>query len=96
MCTERTFVNKKSGPANSRPVLHDPAYHAGEVSALVPINFIQLPVVVICAYFLFDQKLDAATAIGAVIIVGANVYIARREARFARELGNAATHASQA
>ncbi len=62
------------------------AYHAGEVSALVPINFIQLPVVVICAYFLFDQKLDAATAIGAVIIVGANIYIARREARLAREV----------
>ena len=60
------------------------AYHAGEVSALTPINFIQLPVVVICAYFLFDQKLDVATAVGAGIIVGANVYIARREARLAR------------
>jgi drug/metabolite transporter (DMT)-like permease len=60
------------------------AYHAGEVSALVPLNFIQLPVVVVCAYFLFDQRLDAATAIGAGIIVGANVYIARREARLAR------------
>jgi len=60
------------------------AYHAGEVSALIPINFIQLPVVVICAYFLFDQRLDAATAIGAGLIVSANVYIARREARLAR------------
>ena len=60
------------------------AYHAGEVSALTPINFIQLPVVVICAYFLFDQKLDVATAVGAAIIVGANVYIARREARLMR------------
>ena len=65
------------------------AYHAGEVSALVPINFIQLPVVVICAYFLFDQQLDAATAIGAGIIVGANVYIARREARLMRTSASA-------
>ena len=63
------------------------AYHAGEVSALIPINFIQLPVVVICAYFLFDQRLDAATAIGAGLIVSANVYIARREARLARSAG---------
>jgi drug/metabolite transporter (DMT)-like permease len=39
-----------------------------------------LPVVVTCAYFLFDQKFDAATALGAAIIIGANIYIARREA----------------
>ena len=56
------------------------AYQAGEVSALVPLNFIQLPVVVTCAYFLFDQKFDDATALGAAIIIGANIYIARREA----------------
>jgi drug/metabolite transporter (DMT)-like permease len=60
------------------------AYQVGDVSALISINFIQLPVVVICAYFLFDQNLDAGTAIGAAIIVGANIYIARREAKLAR------------
>ena len=62
------------------------AYQAGDVSALIPLNFVQLPVVAICAYFLFGQKLDAATAIGAAIIVGANIYIARREARLARAI----------
>jgi drug/metabolite transporter (DMT)-like permease len=61
------------------------AYQAGDVSALITINFIQLPVVVICAYFLFDQQLDAGTAIGAAIIVGANIYIARREAKLAHK-----------
>jgi drug/metabolite transporter (DMT)-like permease len=66
------------------------AYHVGEVSALIPINFIQLPVVVICAYFLFDQRLDLATAIGAAIIIGANIYIARREAQLARRSAPAA------
>ena len=45
---------------------------------------VRVTVVVICAYFLFDQRLDAATAIGAGLIVSANVYIARREARLAR------------
>jgi drug/metabolite transporter (DMT)-like permease len=62
------------------------AYQAGDVSALVPINFIQLPVVVICGYFLFEQKLDMATAIGATIIIGANIYIARRESILARRV----------
>lgn len=60
------------------------AYGAGDVSALVPLNFIQLPVVVLFAWFLFDQRLDAATALGAATIVAANVYIARREAQLAR------------
>jgi drug/metabolite transporter (DMT)-like permease len=62
------------------------AYQAGDVSALVPINFIQLPVVVICSYFLFAQQLDSYTAIGAAIIIGANIYIARREAILARRV----------
>ena len=61
-------------------ILMTRAYEAGDVSALVPINFLQLPVVVVGAYFLFDQKLDAATAIGAGIIIGANIYITHREA----------------
>lgn len=66
-------------------ILMTRAYEAGDVSALVPINFLQLPVVVLGAYFLFDQKLDAATAIGAGIIIGANIYIAHREAMATRQ-----------
>jgi drug/metabolite transporter (DMT)-like permease len=60
------------------------ALRLGDVSALTPINFIQLPVVAVLAYFLFAEKLDAYTALGAAIIFGANIYIARREARLAR------------
>ena len=60
------------------------AYQAGDVSALIPINFIQLPVVVVCAWFVFGQSLDAATAIGAGVIICANIYIVRREAQLAR------------
>lgn len=59
------------------------AYQAGDVSALIPINFIQLPVVAVAAYFVFGQALDGATALGAAIIIGANLYITRREARLA-------------
>jgi drug/metabolite transporter (DMT)-like permease len=60
------------------------AYQAGDVSALIPINFIQLPIVAVGAFFAFGQALDAGTAIGAGIIIAANIYIARREAMLAR------------
>ncbi len=77
-------------------ILMTRAYQAGDVSALVPINFLQLPVVVVGAYFLFDQRLDAATAAGAGIIIAANIYIAHREARLAnRALPEAESAASE-
>ena len=60
------------------------ALRLGDVSALTPINFLQLPVVAVLAYFLFAEKLDAYTALGAGIIFAANIYIARREAQLAR------------
>lgn len=66
------------------------AYQAGEVSALIPLNFVQLPVVVLCAWFVFGQRLDLATALGAALIVAANIYIAHREALLARRAGRAA------
>ena len=60
------------------------AYQRGEVSALIPINFIQLPVVVVGAWFVFGQRIDATTIAGAIIIVASNIYIARREAKLKR------------
>jgi len=60
------------------------AYQAGDVSALIPINYVQLPIVAVCAWFVFGQALDAGTALGAAIIIAANLYITRREVRLAR------------
>ncbi|MFT3789685.1 MAG: DMT family transporter [Rudaea sp.] len=60
------------------------AYHMGEVSALAPLNYLQLPVVSICAWFVFAQSVDAGTLAGAAIIIAANLYIAHRETRLAR------------
>ncbi len=71
-------------PRSVRGLRDARAYQAGDISALIPINFIQLPIVALCAYFVFGQALDAGTAIGAGIIVCANVYIARREAMLTR------------
>ena len=60
------------------------ALKIGEVSALTPISFMQLPVVALFGWLLFGQTVDRWTAIGAGIILAANAYIAHREARLAR------------
>ncbi|MDO5611024.1 MAG: DMT family transporter [Pseudomonadota bacterium] len=66
------------------------ALKIGEVSALTPISFMQLPIVAIAGWLLFDENVDRWTLAGAAIIFGANAYIAHREARLARRQ---ATHA---
>jgi drug/metabolite transporter (DMT)-like permease len=60
------------------------ALRLGEVSALTTISFMQLPLVAIAGYFLFDEVLDHYTVIGASIIFLANAYITHREARLSR------------
>ncbi len=61
------------------------AYRLGDVSALIPLNFIQLPLVAVIAWWLFDETPDWRTGLGAAIILCANVYIANREAKLARQ-----------
>ncbi|MFZ5657326.1 MAG: DMT family transporter [Pseudomonadota bacterium] len=60
------------------------ALKLGDVSALTPISFMQLPVVAVAGWLLFDEALDRWTLTGALVIFGANAYIAHREARLAR------------
>ena len=60
------------------------ALKIGDVSLLAPISFVQMPIVAVLAYFLFGEKLDRWTALGAVVIFAANVYITHREARLSR------------
>ena len=61
------------------------ALKLGDVSALSPISFLQLPAVALLGWLLFSESLDAWTIAGAAIILGANGYIAHREARLARQ-----------
>jgi drug/metabolite transporter (DMT)-like permease len=60
------------------------ALQRGEASLLTPIGFLQLPVVALLGWMLFDESLDRYTLIGAAVIFASNVYIARREAALAR------------
>jgi drug/metabolite transporter (DMT)-like permease len=60
------------------------ALKLGEVSALTPISFMQLPLVTVLAWLLFDETISRWTVAGAAIIFGANLYIAHREAQLSR------------
>ncbi|MBS0215841.1 MAG: EamA family transporter [Proteobacteria bacterium] len=68
------------------------ALKLGEVSALTPISFVQLVVVTIAGWLLFDEHVDRWTLLGAGIIFASTAYIAHREAQLARlKRSNAAT-----
>jgi drug/metabolite transporter (DMT)-like permease len=72
------------------------ALKLGDVSALTPISFMQLPVVAFFGWLLFDESLDRWTVLGAAIIFTANAYIAHREAQLARKHATTApTEAAQ-
>jgi drug/metabolite transporter (DMT)-like permease len=66
------------------------ALKLGEVSALTPISFMQLPLVTGLAWLLFDETISHWTVAGALIIFGANIYIAHRETQLARRAATTA------
>lgn len=70
------------------------ALRLGEVSALTPISFMQLPLVAVLGWLLFAEQLDRWTVIGATIILGSNAYIAHREALLARRAASQAPSAA--
>ena len=61
------------------------ALRLADASLLAPFSYIQLLVVTVLAWWLFGETLDGYTATGASIIIGATLYIARREAVLARK-----------
>lgn len=65
------------------------AYQLGDVSALQPINFLQLPIVASLAWWLFNERVDQWTYLGAAIIFSSTLYIAHREAVLARKVTSA-------
>ena len=60
------------------------AYRAGEATVVVPFDYGRLIFAGIFGYVLFAEVPDRWSVAGAVIIVGATVYIAWREAQFGR------------
>ncbi|HJR73567.1 MAG TPA: DMT family transporter [Luteimonas sp.] len=66
------------------------ALKLGDVSALTPISFMQLPIVAAAGWLLFGEDISHWTLIGAGIIFAANAYIAHREAQLARRAATTA------
>lgn len=60
------------------------ALRLADASMLAPLSYLQLLVVTVLAWLLFGEVPDRYTALGAAIIIGASVYIARREAMLMR------------
>ncbi|KAF1689233.1 DMT family transporter [Pseudoxanthomonas taiwanensis] len=70
------------------------ALKLGDVSALQPISFMQLPIVALFGWLLFGEALDRWTVLGALVILAANAYIAHREAVLARRASSEAASAA--
>jgi drug/metabolite transporter (DMT)-like permease len=60
------------------------ALSLADASLLTPISFLQVLVVGTFGYFLFGERVDHWTVLGAAIIFGSNIYIAHREAQLHR------------
>jgi len=56
------------------------AYRYGDAAILGPISYLRLVLIGAGAWLMFSEGFDAATWIGAAIIIAATLYIARREA----------------
>lgn len=61
------------------------ALSVAETSVVVPVEYLQLPLTAIAAYFLFAEVPSIWTLVGAAIIIAAVIYISHREAVRARQ-----------
>lgn len=61
------------------------AYVRADASAVQPFDYLRLPFIALLGYLLFGEVPDLWLWIGAAIIAGSTLYIARREAQLARQ-----------
>ena len=57
------------------------AFVAAPASVVVPVHYLQLPLIAALAYVVFGQSVDRWTWVGAAVIVGATYYVTRRSGR---------------
>tara|TARA_B100000686_G_C16795978_1_gene982368 strand:+ start:3668 stop:4549 length:882 start_codon:yes stop_codon:yes gene_type:complete len=55
------------------------SFEKADVSAVMPFDFLRLPIAAFFGYFLFYESTDAWTWVGAIIIFSSGYYITRRE-----------------
>jgi len=57
------------------------AYDAAEVGVVAPFDFVRLPLAALLGYLVFGEIIDLWSGGGTIVIIGASLYIAHREAR---------------
>jgi len=62
------------------------AFKHADITVVMPFDFSGMVFTTIIAYIAFHEMIDLPTAIGSIIIVISSVYIARREAKKAKEI----------
>ncbi|MGB0499225.1 MAG: DMT family transporter [Rubricella sp.] len=60
------------------------SYRYGDAAVVGPVSYLRIVFVGLAGWLLFAEVPDLATIIGAAIIIGSTLYIARREARLGR------------
>jgi len=60
------------------------AYTAGEATAVAPFDYLRLPFSVLLGFWIFAEIPSVWTLVGALIIIGSTLYIARREAQLGK------------
>jgi drug/metabolite transporter (DMT)-like permease len=67
------------------------AFALADASAVMPYEFLKLPLTALLAYLMFAEVPSIWTWLGGAVIFGASIYIAQREARVARVRATADT-----
>lgn len=57
------------------------AFDLAEASLIAPFDYVRLPMIALIAFIAFGEVPDIFTIVGALVIIGATLYSARREAR---------------
>jgi drug/metabolite transporter (DMT)-like permease len=60
------------------------AFALAEASAVLPYDFVRFGLVTLFGITIFDERLDAMTIVGGIVIFAATVYLAVRERQVAR------------
>ena len=81
--TENKIIKKKINGIKLN-LNTEQAFKKADASALMPFDFLRLPVAALFGYFLFSETLDVWSWGGAVIIFTASYYTVRREKLNAR------------
>ena len=69
------------------------AFALADATAVMPFDFLRLPLMALLGWVVFGQTLDAWTGVGAAIIIASSVYIAHREAAHERHISTPPPHA---